>query len=82
MKERKTNPKHCKRGPKVRVYSVLGDSFQAFFYKHETTYRGLKFHKTEQFNTKLLFENISQNIPRIYKKILVVKMRIFVLGFK
>ena len=42
-----------------------------------TTYRGLKYHKAEQFNSKLIFENVSQNIHQIYKKLLVVNMRIF-----
>jgi hypothetical protein len=39
---------------------------KAFFYKHETTYRGLKFCKIEKFKTKLLFENFNQNMNPIY----------------
>jgi hypothetical protein len=64
----KNTSKLCQRGPLVRVGRVLRDSFLAYFYKHETTYRGLKFHKAEQFNIKLLFENTSQNMHLVYKK--------------
>ncbi len=54
----------------VRVRRGLGNSFQAFYYKHVTTYRGLKYHKVEQFNIKLFLEIVSQNIHKIYKKII------------
>ena len=46
---------------------VWGNSFQAFFYKHVTTYRGLKYHKAEQFNNKLIMKMLLQTVTRFVK---------------
>jgi hypothetical protein len=42
-------------------------SFQAFFYKHVTTYRGHKYHKAEQFNTKLILKMFLKTFTRFIK---------------